>query len=270
MPKWIKANINVDALQINWSIAHWMIDIKSASEFYKECKHTLSSHQCRTISDPDTYNAKFIKKVNKNTAILDYTDKAVKAYNTRHGILMGKCKLIFTSPERTKVKEVIWIDDKGAEHPDAATTSWDRLPDLENQFHIPKGKKGDKVLTKRKRRELQTKFRGDLFDAYNYKCCISGCDVPEALEAVHIVTASSRQTYDPRNGLLLRVDLHRLFDKNLMQIHPNSRKVLLRGSILKSEQYKQFHRKRISEPEKKYAYRPAKEALLAKWKIAQK
>ena len=49
------------------------------------------------------------------------------------------------------------------------------------------------------------------------RCVVTGCDVPAALEAAHIV-AVSEGGQDEANGLLLRADIHRLYDRGLLTI----------------------------------------------------
>jgi len=50
---------------------------------------------------------------------------------------------------------------------------------------------------------------------------ISGCNVQEALEAAHIRPYSECGTNKIANGLLLRADLHTLFDLHLMSLDAN-------------------------------------------------
>jgi hypothetical protein len=49
-------------------------------------------------------------------------------------------------------------------------------------------------------------------------CEITGEGAFEALDAAHIVDASSGGVTEVRNGLLLRADLHRLYDGGLLRI----------------------------------------------------
>lgn len=52
-----------------------------------------------------------------------------------------------------------------------------------------------------------------------YKCCnITGCEDLDALEAAHIQPHSEGENYSLDNGLLLRSDIHTLFDLNLIGI----------------------------------------------------
>ena len=83
-------------------------------------------------------------------------------------------------------------------------------------------------------REGQPKFRAELLQAYEGRCAISGCDVEAALEAAHIVPYKGPETNHPQNGLLLRGDLHKLFDRGLLAIDVDSMTVVLHPGLTDS------------------------------------
>jgi len=85
-------------------------------------------------------------------------------------------------------------------------------------------------------REGQAEFKNELIQTYGYKCLISGCEIEEIIEAAHIIPYSKIESHDVANGLLLRVDLHRLFDNYLLAIHPKTREVLISEKIEKNYQ----------------------------------
>jgi uncharacterized protein YjbI with pentapeptide repeats len=85
-------------------------------------------------------------------------------------------------------------------------------------------------------REKQQEFKEELIKKYGYKCLISGCEIKEIIEAAHIIPYSKIESHDVANGLLLRVDLHRLFDAHLIAIHPINREVLISEQIAKDYQ----------------------------------
>ncbi|MFM6249177.1 MAG: HNH endonuclease, partial [Dolichospermum sp.] len=85
-------------------------------------------------------------------------------------------------------------------------------------------------------REGQQEFKEELKETYGYRCLISGCDIEQIIEAAHIIPYSKIESHDVANGLLLRVDLHRLFDAHLIAIHPITRKVLISEQIAKDYQ----------------------------------
>ncbi len=67
-------------------------------------------------------------------------------------------------------------------------------------------------------REGRTRFRDQLFEAYGGVCAMTGCKVKEILEAAHIVPYRGVHTDRTDNGLLLRADIHTLFDKGLLWV----------------------------------------------------
>lgn len=67
----------------------------------------------------------------------------------------------------------------------------------------------------------QAQFRKEVLKRCDSRCIITGADVPEALEAAHLVAFADRRlikanVMDPLNGVALRADLHRLFDSGLL------------------------------------------------------
>lgn len=66
-------------------------------------------------------------------------------------------------------------------------------------------------------REGQQKFRADLIAAYGC-CAVTRTTVPKALEAAHISDYKGKHTQVVANGILLRSDLHRLFDAKLLTV----------------------------------------------------
>jgi len=69
-------------------------------------------------------------------------------------------------------------------------------------------------------REGQTQFRNKLLDHYGASCMVSGVKVLEVLEAAHILPYNGQSTNDITNGMILRSDIHRLFDKGLLGFRP--------------------------------------------------
>lgn len=83
-------------------------------------------------------------------------------------------------------------------------------------------------------RQGQGRFRRQVLAAYGGRCAITDCDVEAALEAAHIVPYRGAQTNAVQNGLLLRADLHTLFDLGLLAIDAATLTVRLHASLAKS------------------------------------
>lgn len=64
-------------------------------------------------------------------------------------------------------------------------------------------------------------FRIGVMEAYGRACAVSGEHSLPTLEAAHIQPYSAGGTHELRNGLLLRSDIHRLFDKGYMTVTPS-------------------------------------------------
>lgn len=105
-------------------------------------------------------------------------------------------------------------------------------------------------------RQGQPRFRKALLRAYNSRCAISNCGVEAALEAAHI---DPKRTAVPCNGMLLRADLHLLFDLRLVTVDPVTLRVLVKPT-LKGSEYWKFHNKKIRVPENT-AWRPRRQLL---------
>jgi hypothetical protein len=83
--------------------------------------------------------------------------------------------------------------------------------------------------------------------AYGGRCAVTGCDAVAALEASHIVPYCGPQSHHVTNGLLLRADLHTLFDLDLMGIDPDTMTVALAPAI-KGTTYSEFQGRRLTLP----------------------
>lgn len=70
-------------------------------------------------------------------------------------------------------------------------------------------------------RQGQPQFRRALVEAYGSQCAVTRCDVVEVLEAAHISPFLGQHTNVVANGLLLRADIHTLFDRHLLTVTPD-------------------------------------------------
>ncbi len=104
----------------------------------------------------------------------------------------------------------------------------------------------EKVLAEVKRRRGQPKFRNDLIKAYNGRCAVTGCTTASVLEAAHIHPYLGPETNDVRNGLLLRADIHTLFDLGLIAIDANNRLTVAKS--LADSDYDALHGETLSMP----------------------
>jgi putative restriction endonuclease len=62
-------------------------------------------------------------------------------------------------------------------------------------------------------------------------CAFTGTPVKEALEAAHIMPYRGIHTNDLDNGLLLRADVHTLFDRGLLRIDPANGQIQIDAAL---------------------------------------
>jgi hypothetical protein len=84
-------------------------------------------------------------------------------------------------------------------------------------------------------RRGQPAFRAALLAAYGGRCTLTDCDIEDVLEAAHISPYSGPSSDHVCNGLLLRADIHTLFDCGLLAFEPMTRRVVLAGRLNKSD-----------------------------------
>lgn len=102
------------------------------------------------------------------------------------------------------------------------------------------------VLDEREHRQLGIRlrrgrkiFRDELIRRYGARCMISGCTTTALIEAAYIQPESVPKFNNPTNGLLLRSDLHTLFDLNLIGIDPDRLTIALHPDLANGD-YKSF------------------------------
>lgn len=123
-------------------------------------------------------------------------------------------------------------------------------------------------------RRGQPAFRESLTRAYGGRCAITGWEVLEALEAAHIVPFADGGRAVPTNGLLLRADLHTLFDLHLITVEPDDRTVRVHPRF-QGTKLAELEGQRIREP-KCNSERPARGAIedhfrrsMIAWKVSE-
>src|SRR5690606_35865773 len=98
----------------------------------------------------------------------------------------------------------------------------------------------------------QGAFRVAVTEAYRRACAVTGEHSLPALEAAHIRPFSKDGPHGVRNGILLRADLHRLFERGYVTVTPGhvlevSRR--LRTDFENGRTYFPLHGTRITVPQ---------------------
>ncbi|MFE8886863.1 HNH endonuclease [Pseudarthrobacter enclensis] len=112
-------------------------------------------------------------------------------------------------------------------------------------------------------REGQEQFSREVKSAYGNQCCVTLTAETGVLEAAHIVPYMGRHSNSVRNGLCLAVDIHRLFDKNLLGIRPDTLIVEFAESVF-DQRYAPLEGRQLRLPISS-ALQPSREALARRY-----
>jgi hypothetical protein len=143
-------------------------------------------------------------------------------------------------PEEAAAKLAALIADRGN-----AVTVTSRLGSNEStdtfaQLVPPSDDPEERILHSVRVRRGQPSLRAALLDAYEGRCAISGHGPIDVLEAAHIQPHSVSGHNSLDNALLLRSDIHTLFDAGLLWISPKSLEVRIAPSLRKTP-YEMLH-----------------------------
>ncbi|MBB3996083.1 hypothetical protein GGR95_003751 [Sulfitobacter undariae] len=97
-------------------------------------------------------------------------------------------------------------------------------------------------------RRYQNAFRKALLAQRPNQCAITGTSEVSVLEAAHIIPYAAKYANrdKPENGLLLRGDIHKLFDAHLISINPSTKEVEV-ANIISSPDYLSIRGKVIED-----------------------
>ncbi|MFE8600748.1 HNH endonuclease [Archangium violaceum] len=104
--------------------------------------------------------------------------------------------------------------------------------DAAEEQYVPNERDERKRIERQIReRRGQGPFRQALRERFRDTCLVTRCRLPDLLEAAHISPYRGEKDNHPSNGLLLRADIHTLFDLDLLGINPESLQVILHPGL---------------------------------------
>lgn len=116
----------------------------------------------------------------------------------------------------------------------------------------------------RKVRLGQGGFQVEVVEAYQRRCALTGEKTLPVLEAAHIVPYSAGGEHDVQNGLLLRSDMHTLFDRGYLTITPEYRVEVssqIAEQYTNGKLYYSYHGQELRSLPDERRRRPSPEAL---------
>lgn len=262
----MNANWGRQMLEIYWNsgYAEGTTDLLPSYWFENDGTDGFRQHAMRGVDDPKIY-ARCSVEVKGPIVDLDYGSEH-RAYNEQNGYLPGVARLIFEDESRSGKPLVEWKDEGGEEFSADDCDVTIKLRNVRVKDAAPFDPKSDKDGRKKIKqmvaiRQGQSNFRNELLAAYGGQCALTGCRVEEVLQAAHIKGYLGHdETNYVTNGLLLRADIHTLFDLGIIKID-RTYAVTAPASIVKAFKLP----KKIANLPKDVAHHPSPDAFDRKW-----
>ena len=191
---------------------------------------------------------------------------AISKLNESNGVVPRRTLNYTVAIETTIVELLSCLDwDKSGEYIEMITP----LTEAPQKHFVGKlTEAADDNVRKRITAELrvrrgQNKLRKNLLELYDGKCCITGFAVADALHACHLIPHAESGWNSSTNALLLRSDIHDLFDAQLIGIEPKTLKIRVKDALF--PEYGKYHGRLLAVRKDHVA--PNQEALKKRWKL---
>ena len=105
-------------------------------------------------------------------------------------------------------------------------------------------------------RPEQQRFRKQILENYNYKCAVTKCATQAALEAAHIRVLETdedgirKDSNSLANGILLRSDIHALFDAFLITLSEDGTRIEATPEVLADPTYNFLQASNVTRPDR--------------------
>ncbi len=201
-------------------------------------------------------------------------DQGKMGRRRKNHAMNGSSPTLWLQDDRAQeVADALWKHQGVRNLAESATAISERLPDEEanrsestdGAHYVPQESDRRQIVERQIReRRGQQQFRDAVRKRYADRCLVTGCEVLAVLEAAHITPYRGENDSHIENGLLLRADIHTLFDLDLIGIEPNGLRVDLHPGIEKEYGYLAGKELGCSQ-----AQRPSLEALKSRYQQFQ-
>lgn len=100
-----------------------------------------------------------------------------------------------------------------------------------------------------RRRVGQHRFREQLLERFGSTCAVTGSQPDAVLDAAHLYSFAEQGSHEDDGGLLLRADVHRMFDRLLITFDPRTWRSAVAPPVLKRHRHLQrIHDQPIAVP----------------------
>lgn len=206
--------MSIDVAWQRYGIAN---GVSSHADLLERCQRYSSRNSINPVSGPHTSIGCIILSNVEYFEEDEYVDLAVAGIIVPNAVV--KCKYFQGFPE----------------YPSFAAA----LPTTQPNEFVPIAQDPKEYSRQRRKNRIgQQKFRRELMRVYDHKCAVTGESIGRVLEATHIEPYINEASNHIQNGILLRVDIHRLMEDGLISLSDDME--LLISSKLVGTSYDQF------------------------------
>ena len=205
-------------LQIDWGDSE---EIEFLGQEVLDGRSAMTAAQCRYGRTKIAYNYPVNTARNKAQLILTYT-RSPQSWPKHKGwsVIQGTLTITFSSTHVGQPEQVVWDrKDSGTRHILKEGEDWIYQPSQDLQ-HAPIAARG-RLLRSVLERPQQSLLRAQLL-ASGSVCEVSQTGCSAAIEACHILPVKNGGKDWLENAILLRRDIHALFDANLLRFEVHS------------------------------------------------
>lgn len=210
---------------------------ESEQSYYKEIeRNALSRSQVVRLNDDQVREAWSDRP--DSFLSVEAACQALALLRENHGVVSNSSwQGLLSHPEIEKIRNYLTNEDEAS---DLSTGVEEKNRDT---LSVDLRKRESKTAVVR---EGQANFRSLVVDNFYGCCCVTGSSVSQVLEAAHIMPYSGRHSNSLENSLCLRVDFHRLFDRFLISIDPESNELRVSNIIRKDRYYGGFEGMKVT------------------------
>lgn len=175
--------------------------------------------------------------------VLEYRSRHDAAWSPLEGLLDGPdLRSLCASPRsQQSMRPLVWPAFQAALSSQGAAKAVERVVQRSPDYHFPQGHRLDIVRVRRG----QQAFRDHLLATQGETCAFTGDAPTRVLDAGHLYSYAELGVHQEHGGLLLRRDIHRLFDDGSLAVDPSDLRVDVARNLDDYPQYASLQGQRL-------------------------
>lgn len=179
----------------------------------------------------------------QHVTVTEYRSRHDAAWTSLDSLISGSdLRALCVSPRsQLSMRPLRWEDFRSALVATGALTGLERVDRRTPDFFFPQGHHLEIVRVRRGQRQ----FREHLLASQGESCAFTGETPARVLEAGHLYSYAQLGVHHEHGGLLLRRDVHRLFDDGWLAVDPSTLRVDVADPLEGYPQYARLHDQRL-------------------------